>query len=329
MARPPALPQLIGRKIYKTGQTRGADDDVIYQNRVSRSSTVLIDYSWPDDWWAPPPGESAFENGFTVLIPPGVYFGTEGIDAELAAKGLELGKNCLVFYQTRKQWTDHPPLAGWQVPTSRSAPIGGHYCARVAGTTSAAGGERIREGFTTSSLKGAGIRLYEYAGAKTTAACHTQLEAVFWSCVDSVERAVENGMIEGDARKRRDWCLEEAASQGLWDTERLWGARILNEEEVTVCPLCLQRISAGGFYSRLAQAAGREVHDLTVTELNLFHIDELTLGSFNHRPYNLGWGHHHCNVVVRDSGIADTLEWMRETVERDARLRQPAENNGS
>lgn len=27
-------PKLVQTKIYKTGQTRGADDDVIYQNRV-------------------------------------------------------------------------------------------------------------------------------------------------------------------------------------------------------------------------------------------------------------------------------------------------------
>ena len=45
VAKIPALPKLIKDKIYKTGQTRGADDDVIYQNRVGRNSTVLIPYS--------------------------------------------------------------------------------------------------------------------------------------------------------------------------------------------------------------------------------------------------------------------------------------------
>lgn len=29
-----SLPKLLKTKIYKTGQTRGADDDSIYQNRV-------------------------------------------------------------------------------------------------------------------------------------------------------------------------------------------------------------------------------------------------------------------------------------------------------
>lgn len=38
------LPASVKTKIYKTGQTRGADDDVIYQNRVGRNSTVIIPY---------------------------------------------------------------------------------------------------------------------------------------------------------------------------------------------------------------------------------------------------------------------------------------------
>ncbi|MFM6278843.1 MAG: BstXI family restriction endonuclease, partial [Dolichospermum sp.] len=61
-------PKLLDTKIYKTGQTRGADDDVIYQNRVSRTSTVLIPYVlWPS-CANPPNGELNFENGFIVAI---------------------------------------------------------------------------------------------------------------------------------------------------------------------------------------------------------------------------------------------------------------------
>lgn len=67
----------------------------------------------------------------------------------------------------------------------------------------------------------------------------------------------------------------------------------------------------------MEQAEGREVLDLTITQVNLFHINELRVGVFNHRPYNLGWGHHHCNVVVKDSGIDKTLLWMRDVVERN------------
>jgi len=74
--RRPKLPTLLNRKIYKTGQTRGANDDEIYQNRVLRNSTVLIPFSvWKNGFTFPDDGK--FENGFIVLIPPEEYFKTE------------------------------------------------------------------------------------------------------------------------------------------------------------------------------------------------------------------------------------------------------------
>ena len=55
----PKLPQLLEQKLSKTGQTRGADDDVIFQNRVSRSNTVLIPFRLREtDLWSIP---SVFE----------------------------------------------------------------------------------------------------------------------------------------------------------------------------------------------------------------------------------------------------------------------------
>ena len=98
----------------------------------------------------------------------------------------------------------------------------------------------------------------------------------------------------------------------------------------TICPLCLEELSGQGFFNRMEQAEGRGVHDLTITQLNLFHIAELRFGVLNHRPYNVGWGHHHCNVVVKDSGILETLKWMRGVVNRniqDGHL--PVENKAS
>ena len=91
----------------------------------------------------------------------------------------------------------------------------------------------------------------------------------------------------------------------------------LDKDGYTICPLCLKHISAKGFCARIQQAEGRNVPDLTVTEVSLFHIRELRTGEFNHKPYNLGWGHHHCNVVVKDAGIDATLEWMREVIARN------------
>jgi len=314
MPRIPALPKLLDRKIYKTGQTRGADDDVIFQNRVSRRSTVLIPYSQFETWKIAPDNNGNYENGFIVLIKPEEYFDKDKIISELKFKKLTLGKNCLIFYETREQWNKYNPEKGkLKFASSRTSPLKGSYVARVPSTT-ADGDKKILRGFTTSVLKGAGIRVYEYASEEIIKQCRFQLEIIFWSCFDATEVAEQQGMTIGNIKIRRETILDEAKKLKLYDLALLESFRIIDNENHTICPLCLKRISANGFFNRLEQAEGREVPDLTVTQVNLFHIEELRLGKFNHRPYNIAWGHHHCNTVTKDSGIVRTLKWMDEVV---------------
>jgi hypothetical protein len=317
MPRIPALPSLLDRKIYKTGQTRGADDDQIFQNRVGRNSTVLIPLSV---WMAHRVArELQYENGYIILVSPPAYFESGG-PAALKKDGVDVGRNALVFYELRSHWNRwHPDKLGLKVPTARTAPLGGTYVSRVANTT-AEGDERINRGYTTKGLKGAGIRLYEYAPLDVIQSARCQLEALFWLAEDSVQTCAEIGMSEKDVELRRHAVLKQAADKGLLDFKALLASRTIDSKHNLVCPLCLERISALGFVSRMEQAAGRERHDLTVTEVNLFHIKELAYGLFNHRPYNLGWGHHHCNVVCKDSGIEETLKWMDGVVNRNRDL---------
>lgn len=314
--RIPALPQLLQRKMYKTGQTRGADDDEIYQNRVSRNSTVLIPYGYWNNWR--PSAQGFYENGFIVLIAPEVYFLSPNFGQTLAGQGLYLGTNALVFYETRQQWaTFNPDVLGWSAATERVGALGGQYVARISATTAIASGGKISRGFTDTSKKGAGIRVYEYASNDTIECCRLQLEALFWCCYDAMDVAVRNGMEVSGASIRKKFIFDSCNERNLFDLTALTQARMLNGAGQTVCPLCLDPLSANGFFSRMEQAQGRAVLDLTITQLNLFHIEELRLGEWNHRPFNLGWGHHHCNVVVKDAGITPTLQWMRAVLDRN------------
>lgn len=314
----PKLPQLLDRKIYKTGQTRGADDDEIYQNRVSRNSTVLIPYPVWIRHFTPAEWSRHFEKGYIVLLSPTEYFDRLQNGRALADSGLELGQNALVFYETRAPWLAHAPATlNWVPAESRLAPLRGQYVARISATTAVDNGAKIIRGFETTANKGAGIRVYEYANDEAIGYCRLQLEALFWHCFDAEAVATANGMTEENAAHRKQAIGRSCGEHDLLDYVRLEEVRILNRARRTICPLCLEELSSQGFFSRMEQAEGREVIDLTVTQLNLFHIQELRMGAFNHRPYNLGWGHHHCNIVVKDSGIAKTLEWMRMVIERN------------
>lgn len=318
--RLPALPRLLQSKFYKTGQTRGADDDVIFQNRVNRNSTVLIPYLNFESCKNAPENNGIYEGGYIVLVNPRSYFEDKGFKGVMNSKGLKLGENALLFYYSRSQWNEHNPEKKNLTPaTSRTSPLGGQYIARVPDTT-ASKDKKIRRGFTTSKLKGAGIRVYEYASPAMIKNCRIQLEYIYWLCKDSLEVSIKEGMTKENAQARKKANESIAKELGLADNEKLKKVRIINKNNCTVCPLCLEEISAAGFFRKVKQAKGREVADLTVTKLNLFHIEELRTGEFNHRIYNLGWGHHHCNIVVKDAGIHETLFWMNEVIERNKKF---------
>ena len=110
MKRLPKIPKFLERKIYKTGQTRGADDDQVYQNRVSRNSTVLIPYAI---WESEPSVQTVhYENNLIVLISPEKYLRAKN-QIELEGK-LVLGRNLLVFYEQRNDWVNHASITRFQ-----------------------------------------------------------------------------------------------------------------------------------------------------------------------------------------------------------------------
>src|SRR5207253_109591 len=87
----------------------------------SRSSTVLIPYALWELCALPPDAGTHYENGFIVLLSPAEYFGAENIEAVLAARGLKIGSNALVFYETREHWNAHNPDAlGWKTSSWRT-----------------------------------------------------------------------------------------------------------------------------------------------------------------------------------------------------------------
>lgn len=313
------LPVAIAKKIEKTGQTRGAEKDTVYQNRVSRNSTVLIPLSsWKTGISFP---EGGFENGYVVLANPEEYFSNRPPNSQRdLPKDLILCQNLLVVYETRTHWNRYNPNSyGWVAANSRKPPLGGQYIARVPDTTRE-NDSLERHGYIDKDTggQGAGIRVYEYASSEEITATRYQLSFLAWQAEGIIDMAREEGILNPEECKVK--IEEKCQDMGLVNLEILEKNRIIHNKGHTVCPLCLKPIFAQELAYRVEQAEGRNVPDLTVTMANLFHVKELRAGVYNHRRYNLGWGHHHCNAAARDWGVNRTLEWMEEVLRNNGRI---------
>src|SRR5699024_8677258 len=101
-----------------------------------------------------------------------------------------------------------------------------------------------------------------------------------------------------------DYCDEH----NLLDFKKLEEIRAWsNERKEPVCQLCLETLSAKDFLETELQVDGREEEDNTRSKIALMHIHALKPGEINHRAYNLGWGHRHCNQIQEDMDIETTL----------------------
>lgn len=312
--RLPKLPKFLQGKLNKSGATRGADDDDIYQNRVSRNGVVIILYDSYEKVKKDVLG-GKFTEGYIVLINPKTYF-TKNIKQILKNKKLILGENLLLFYDERKQWGGFNPKQKFNIPNSRKDPLGGKYVARIPATSAE---DKINEGYSDKKMKGAGILVEEYANKDTIKNVKLQLELLFWYCYDSTKYMKEK-MSCLDIKARKKYIKDACKAKKLDTSKLLTKLRLLNKNQQLICPLCFKRLSAKDFFKRLEQDMGRKVPDLTVTRINLFHLKPIKHGEYNHKPYNVGWGHHICNTVARDRGMHKALEWMKSILKRNKKL---------
>lgn len=312
--RLPKLPTILQSKINKTGQTRSANDDVIFQNRANRNGTVLIPFESIHLFDISVLSSNRFERGFIVVLSPEDYYTNPEALVILKAKKLKLGVNAILLYETRAQWNEFNPYKNkLTVAEKRTSPIEGHFVARILPSTSK-DEEKITLGFTTSSCKGAGIRVAEYASLLTIKSCYLQVEYLFWLCYDSKEVALSAGMTQSEIENRSTAIITACNNQKLADTERLYKTRIIDNVENTICPLCLKKISAEAFLLNFFESSERSDAAKDISPINLFYINQLKIGEFNHSPYNLAWGHQNCNMICKDIGVIETIKWMKEVV---------------
>ncbi|MFD1605369.1 BstXI family restriction endonuclease [Flavobacterium artemisiae] len=311
--RLPKLPPLLQSKIYKTGQTRSANDDVIFQNRANRNGTVLIPFESIRLFDISIFTSDKFESGFIVLLSPEEYYTNPDTVLLMRARKLKLGVNAILLYETRAQWNEFNPYRNkLNIAEKRTSPIDGHFVARIPSTSK--NEEKVILGFNTSSCKGAGIRVSEYASLSTIKSSHLQLEYLFWLCHNSKEIALGAGMTDSEIENRITAITAACNNQKLSNTDRLYKARIIDSAKNTICPLCLKKLSAENFLINFFESAEKSDINKEISPINLFYINQLKTGEFNHTPYNLAWGHQNCNMICKETGVIETIKWMKEIV---------------
>lgn len=311
------LPEEVVKKIGKTSMTRGAQpyDRVPYQNRVRRWNRAVIPFKFK---LASPVG--GYENGYTIMVRPEEYFNPDTLQRKDDFPGdVIIGENAFIYYDNRKDWNDYPPekynwepcyiLLDEERVKKRVAGVvdKGHFVARVpATTTPGAEGEKIVKGIPQ------GIRFFEHASREETWKTMMQLAYLAWKSEDIGEYST------GDMPRHLESILEHYK---LNDDKKLESNGSLRNG-VTCCPLCRESVKALDLIEKVAQVPGREVVDLTITKASLFHLDALTPGKFTHKVYRVAWGHYHCNVVIRDKGVDETLSWMEKVLVNTGRIKQ-------
>ncbi|PKE50735.1 BstXI family restriction endonuclease [Macrococcoides caseolyticum] len=101
----------------------------------------------------------------------------------------------------------------------------------------------------------------------------------------------------------------------LIDFDKLNEIRVYDKKlKVPICPLCLKELNASEFLEKANQQDGRVEEDNTRSNIALMHIHALKPGELNHRTYNLGWGHRHCNQIQEDLDLETTIKKLRQIV---------------
>lgn len=299
------LPSEIQKKLNKTKQTRGAQpyERVPYQNRVNRSGIAVVPYAFRNHLHS-----EGFDNGYRILVRPREYFASRYSPRPDFDPAIQIGSSAFIYYDNRKDWREFPPLPNWKHCMDRTG--SGHFLARVPGTTAT----NQEDGKEIVLGEPQGIRFFEYASDRDLEETIAQLAWLAWFTRDVDRVRTDDGVgiptdLETYLKKHDLDHVDRFLTVGAI-------AKLRDGSYRTLCPLCRSEITAEGLMSRVEQMEGREVIDLTITEINLFHLEELRPGKYNHRAYNLAWGHHHCNAVARDNGVPKTVAWMKTVLER-------------
>jgi len=341
------FPYTLKKKLTKTRE--GRQSDPLYKRRNRRSYRVLMQYVT----WKRLKEEDLldrYKEGYVVVLKPNEYFNEYGNKKDGLHDDLKIGENAIIYYKRMSDLKKYEPKDEWNevLETSTKGPGGweGHYAINILNAKPQKKTAITKSGSSTVEKKGkkqAGLGNYDYdyASEKTMENVCYQLAFLIWKLPNIKDHLLDLAQDETESYKKRkvelkrmkekgyeaylDICknhvMEYCEENNLDNSDKLEEIGAYKKDgDRPCCPLCLEELRCEDFFKRIEQDEGRQIHNSTITNISLFHIKCLRPEKIRHKPYNLGWGHHHCNTIQGRKGIKETVESLKEIIKNQGEL---------
>jgi hypothetical protein len=281
------------KKIVKAGfaTPRGGDKGG-YQNHVSRSSRVIIPFEH-----ATRVSFLNYDQGAVVRIT--IPQAIELFDNDLLHEGneyleVEIGEErqrAFLLYRSTEEMKTLPIRKNW-VPCGHR--IDGLESARrsVSGEDFGQYLARVPRGLSAGIQQG--IFAPEYVGKRENYACQVFLTFLAYRT-------------QGHELDVNYYHIQEILEYlNLFEIEKFRLKAILNDNDETICPLCMRPIEFSELHEAIDPSqvpglanSGVQLAETRSTLVNLFHLQPLLYEKvLGHNVNNVAWGHAHCNTFL-------------------------------
>ena len=343
-----AFTKELKKKISKTAEGRHGGG--IYKRRNNRANRVIIHYK--TYLKIIKENEEILDNykrGYVVRVKPGQYFNEDGKIKDNFHKSLKLGENAFLYFKTIKDWNKYKSYCSGLKEivelNTKSKTVDnnnqwiGEYCtfiknsdpqivSLICTTKKEKEDPKYQEKLKKLKKKykelpaqaGLGNFDYDFASTEEIENVKYQLCMMIFGVpgIEKELKARSSSLTDIKIKEVKNHIIDFCKKKKLDDLKKLEDIRALDQKDrEPICPLCLKKLDAESFFLDAEQDAGREEEDNTQSEIVLMHIDALKPMKFNHRTYNLGWGHKDCNTIQGPKSISETLNYLKEILRKN------------
>lgn len=268
------------------------------QNKVNRASTAAVPLNVYLQY--PALRTHQYDAGFLVYVTPREHF------SGLVPPELRIGHDYIVLYTVQTELDNHPPLQTWSIFELINE--AGNGVSSWASAYDWRGDYYVRVKrnsvlyYGGSTAKAIGIRQDEYCSKADQRFVVGQTSYLAWS-MPSTRTHFGVATIP-------TFVSDYLIAHNMLDLNRMHSVGMINANGIAQCPFCREELSFQELINQATQQVGRQLSSSNATALHLMHIDPLKMGIFNHKPYNLAFGHAKCNHAQGEDSISQSIDFL-------------------